>query len=297
MRIVNTFAAARQATAGRSVVLVPTMGYLHDGHASLVEIGARTSDVVVMSLFVNPLQFDQAADLERYPRDLKRDAAIAKDAGVEVLFTPGVEEMYPTAPRTSVSVAGISTAMEGQHRPGHFDGVATVVAKLFAGIQPDAAVFGRKDAQQLALVRRMASDLSFPVEIIGAPTVRSVDGLAVSSRNVFLSDEDRITALGLSSGLFAAATAVAAGERSGEALEGMVGEHVRASGGDLEYVTLADAFEAEPIDILDREAFLAVAARVGNVRLIDNVVLWPDGSADLGARLDGPSMLRRGELC
>jgi pantoate--beta-alanine ligase len=294
MRIAKTFAAVRQATADRSVALVPTMGYLHDGHASLVGIGARTSDMVVMSLFVNPLQFDQAADLERYPRDLQRDAAIAEDAGVEVLFTPGVDEMYPTAPRTSVSVAGISTALEGEHRPGHFDGVATVVAKLFAGIQPDAAVFGRKDAQQLALVRRMTSDLSFPVEIIGAPTIRSVDGLAVSSRNVFLSDEDRVTALGLSSGLFAAATAVATGERSAAALEGVVGDHVRASGGDLEYVTLADAFEAAPIDRLDREAFLAVAARVGNVRLIDNVVLWPDGSADLGARLDGPSMLRRG---
>lgn len=294
MRIVNSFAAVREATTDRSVALVPTMGYLHDGHASLVEIGAGTCDMVVMSLFVNPLQFDQAADLARYPRDLERDTAIAEGAGVDVLFTPSVDEMYPTTPRTSVSVAGISTAMEGEHRPGHFDGVATVVAKLFAGIQPDAAVFGRKDAQQLALVRRMASDLSFPVEIIGAPTIRSVDGLAVSSRNVFLSDEDRIPGLGLSSGLFAAAASAAAGERSAAVLEGIVGDHVRATGGDLEYVTLADAFEAEPIGVLDREAFLAVAAQVGNVRLIDNIVLWPDGSADLGTRLDGPSMLRRG---
>jgi pantoate--beta-alanine ligase len=269
------------------------MGYLHDGHASLVAIGAASSDVVVMSLFVNPLQFDQASDLARYPRDLERDVAIASEAGVDVLFTPAVDEMYPTVPRTTVSVSGISTAMEGEHRPGHFDGVATVVAKLFAGIQPAAAVFGRKDAQQLALVRRMAADLSFPVEIIGAPTIRSIDGLAVSSRNVFLSDDDRLVALGLSVGLFAAAAAAAAGERSGGALEAIVGDHVQASGGELEYVTLADAFEAEPIETLDREAFLAVAAQVGNVRLIDNVVLWPDGTADLGTRLDGPSMLRR----
>jgi len=293
MKIVETFAEVRGEARGSSVSLVPTMGYLHDGHVSLVEIGRDTGDLVVMSLFVNPLQFDQSADLERYPRDMERDSEIAAAAGVDVLFVPSVAEMYPTPSRTRVRVDGVADAMEGKHRPGHFEGVATVVAKLFAGIRPDAAVFGRKDAQQLALVRRMAIDLSFPVEIIGAPTMRSVDGLAISSRNVLLTDHDRNVALGLSSGLFAAAAAAAAGERVATELEQTVAKHVEAAGGEVEYVTLADAFEAEPIDDLDREAFLAVAARVGKVRLIDNVVLWPDGSADLGVRLQGPSMLRR----
>lgn len=293
MKIVETFAEVRGETRGSSVLLVPTMGYLHDGHVSLVEIGRAAGDLVVMSLFVNPLQFDQSADLQRYPRDLKRDSEIAAAGGVDVLFVPSVAEMYPTPPRTRVRVDGVSDQMEGKHRPGHFEGVAIVVAKLFAGVRPDAAVFGRKDAQQLALVRRMTTDLSFPIEIIGAPTMRSVDGLAISSRNVLLTDDDRAVGLGLSSGLFAAAAASAAGERAASELEQAVVTEVEAAGGEVEYVALADAFEAEPIDSLDREAFLAVAARVGSVRLIDNVVLWPDGSADLGIRLQGPSMLRR----
>ena len=293
MKIVESFAEVRGETGGSSISLVPTMGYLHDGHVSLVEIGREAGDVAVMSLFVNPLQFDQSADLQRYPRDLERDSEIAAAAGVDVLFVPSVAEMYPTPPRTRVCVDGVSDQMEGRHRPGHFEGVATVVAKLFAGIRPDAAVFGRKDAQQLALVRRMTTDLSFPVEIIGAPTMRSTDGLAISSRNVLLTDDDRTVALGLSSGLFAAAAASAAGERAASELERAVTKQVEAAGGEVEYVALADAFEAEPIESLDREAFLAVAARVGSVRLIDNVVLWPDGSADLGVRLRGPSMLRR----
>lgn len=293
MIVTAGFAEARAALEGGTTALVPTMGYLHDGHLSLVSAARRAADRVVMSLFVNPLQFDRQADLERYPRDLDRDAALAEEAGVDVLFAPTVDEMYPAPPRTRVTVPGVSSGMEGIHRPGHFDGVATVVAKLFAGLRPDAAVFGRKDAQQLAVVRRMALDLSFPVEIIGAPTVREADGLALSSRNVFLADSDRDAALGLSAGLFAAAAAVAAGERSAATLEGLVAAAVAAAGADLEYATLADALEAEPIETLDREAFLAVAGRVGMVRLIDNVVLWPDGSADTGVRLDGPSILRR----
>ena len=182
--------------------------------------------------------------------------------------------------------------MEGAHRPGHFDGVATVVAKLFAGTQPHLACFGRKDAQQLALVRRMAADLSFPVEIVDVPTVREEDGLALSSRNVFLAD--RAAALGLSRGLFAAAAAAAEGERSATALETVVAIEVAERGGDLAYVTLADTATAQPIASLDRPAFLAVAARVGEVRLIDNVFLYPDGSADLGTRLDHQSVLYEG---
>ncbi len=293
MRVLNTFAAVRGETENTSVALVPTMGYLHDGHVSLVGVAREAADTVVMSLFVNPLQFNEPADLERYPRDLVRDSEIADVAGVDVLFAPSMSEMYPTPPRTLVRVAGVADGMEGARRPGHFEGVATVVAKLFAGIRPDVAVFGRKDAQQLAVVRRMSTDLSFPVEIVGASTVRSLDGLAVSSRNVFLSEPDRVAALGLSSGLFAAAEAAAEGERTAARLESVVASRVLAAGGEVEYVTLADAHEAEPIGTLDREAFLAVAARVGDVRLIDNVVLWPDGSSDTGVRLDEPSILRR----
>lgn len=291
MKIVETFAAVRSEIGGTSAALVPTMGFLHEGHVSLLELAKGLEGPVVMSLFVNPLQFDRSVDLERYPRDLDRDAQIATAAGVDLLFAPTVEEMYPSSPRTRVRVDSVSEGMEGEHRPGHFEGVATVVAKLFAGIRPDAAVFGRKDAQQLAVVRRMTADLSFPVEIIGAPTVRAPDGLAVSSRNVFITEDDRAAALGLSSGLFAAAEAVAAGERNAVRLESLV--RGRLTDAEVEYVTLADAFEAEPIDILDREAFLAVAARVGEVRLIDNIVLWPDGSTDTGVRLEGPSILRR----
>ena len=185
-----------------------------------------------------------------------------------------------------------SAEMEGAHRPSHFDGVAIVVAKLFAGLQPHRAHFGRKDAQQLAVVRRMAADLSFPIEIIGGPTVREHDGLALSSRNVFL--DDRASALALSRGLFAAADAAEAGERSGAKLEGIVGAELEASGVDAEYVALADAVLATRIPDLDSEAFLAVAAQVGPVRLIDNVWLGPDGSTDRGMRLPGPSILYGG---
>lgn len=293
MIVAETFSEVRSELAGESAALVPTMGYLHDGHLSLVDLAADTADRVVMSLFVNPLQFDEASDLDRYPRDLERDSELASGAGVDVLFAPSLGEMYPQPPRTRVTVPGVSEGMEGAHRPGHLDGVATVVAKLLAGIRPDVAVFGRKDAQQLAVVRRMAFDLSFPVEILGAPTVREQDGLALSSRNVFLEASNRVAAASLSAGLFAAAEAVRLGERSGGELEAIVSESISEAGGELEYVTLADAFAAEPIETLDREAFLAVAARVGMVRLIDNVVLWPDGSADTGVLLEGPSIIRR----
>ena len=291
MRIVETFADLRAARSG-AVGLVPTMGYLHEGHVACISAARERADLVVMSVFVNPLQFDHPDDLARYPRDLDRDAIIAADAGVDLLFAPPAGEMYPAEPLTRVQVGVVSEDMEGVHRPGHFDGVATVVAKLFAGIQPDSAVFGRKDAQQLAVVTRMAADLSFPVTIIPVPTVRESDGLALSSRNVFLTDRD--AALGLSRGLFAAAAASDEGERSATSLETILALEVGQRGADLVYATLADAATAEPIASLDRPAFLAVAARVGEVRLIDNVFLHPDGSADLGTRLDHPSMLYGG---
>jgi pantoate--beta-alanine ligase len=286
--VVGTFAAARAVMPGM-VGLVPTMGYLHEGHIACAGAVRTDSDCVVMSIFVNPLQFDDPADLARYPRSLDRDLDLAERAGVDVVFAPPVEEMYPEPPLTRVSVADVSAGMEGAHRPGHFDGVATVVAKLLAGLRPHRAAFGRKDAQQLAVVKRLVLDLSLAVRIVEVPTVREHDGLALSSRNVFI--EDRKAALGLSRGLFLAADAALAGERSGKILEEIAGRTASRTGAVVEYATLADARTARRIGSLDRPGFLAIAARVGSVRLIDNVVLEPDGTADRGTRLDGPSIL------
>lgn len=288
MKVVDTFAAARNSSRG-VLGLVPTMGYLHEGHLACIAALRGRVETVTMSLFVNPLQFDEPADLARYPRSLQRDLELADGAGVDVVFAPAPEAMYPEPPLTRVVVPELAGEMEGAHRPGHFDGVATVVAKLLAGLRPDLAAFGRKDAQQLAVVRRLALDLSFPVDIVEVSTVRERDGLALSSRNVFITD--RSAALGLSAGLFLAADAAAAGERAGSVLEGIVGRTATRAGAAVEYATLADRATARRIASLDRPAFLAVAARVGEVRLIDNVVLEPDGSSDRGVRLDGPSIL------
>ena len=293
MRVVETFAGARALHRGFNG-LVPTMGYLHEGHLSLVAIARRRSDTVTTSLFVNPLQFDEDTDLDRYPRDLDRDAALLEAAGCDVLFAPPLEEMYPVEPVTRVTLPVVTRTMEGAHRPGHFDGVATVVAKLFGGLQPDLAVFGRKDAQQFVVVSRMAADLSLPVDVIGGPTLRDADGLALSSRNVFLSEGERRAALGISRGLMAAADAVEAGERNGAVLEGLVLEETSREALEVEYVELADAADATRMAVLDRPGFLAVAARSGATRLIDNVWLDPDGTTDRGARLEAPSILYGG---
>ena len=292
MRVLETFEEVREAVSG-STGLVPTMGYLHEGHLSLMAMAREESDMVVISLFVNPLQFNEQQDLERYPRDLERDGRLAEQAGVDVLFAPPPEVMFPVPALTRVSVSSLEAEMEGFHRPGHFAGVATVVAKLLAGIQPRRAYFGRKDAQQLAVVRRMAFDLSIPVEIVGGSTVREADGLALSSRNVFLNDEERRRALQLSRGLLAAADACEAGVRDADALEGIVREMV--TGAEIDYVTLADARTAGRLPVLDRDAFLAIAARVGTTRLIDNMPfeLQPGGAigVDRGVRLAQPSIL------
>jgi len=289
MKIVATFAEARQYGSG-SRGLVPTMGYLHEGHLSLAEAARRMCDVVVMSLFVNPLQFDDPADLDRYPRDLDRDAALAEAEGVDVLFAPPLEEMYPTEPLTTVCVSSVTDTMEGLHRPGHFDGVATVVAKLFAGLQPDRAFFGRKDHQQLAVIRRMHADLSFPGEVIGCPIVREEDGLALSSRNIFI--ENRSRALTIWAALQTVARAVDEGERSGGVLVEAATRELKLD--SVDYVTLASQLDAGPLDHLDRPAFLAIAGRVGDVRLIDNLPIDLVGEMfvpDEGIRLDRPSML------
>jgi pantoate--beta-alanine ligase len=288
MIVVNSFAAARAAMHG-SVGLVPTMGFLHEGHLACAAALRDESDCVAMSIFVNPLQFNDPKDLARYPRSLERDLALAESGGVDVVFAPPVAEMYPEPPLTRVSVSDVSAGLEGAHRPGHFDGVATVVTKLFGGLAPQRAAFGRKDAQQLAVVKRLVLDLSLPIRIVEVSTLREHDGLALSSRNVFI--EDRKAALGLSRGLFLAADAALAGERSGKILEEIAGRTASRAGAAVEYATLADARTAQRIAALDRPAFLAIAARVGAVRLIDNVVFEPDGTADRGTRLDGPSIL------
>jgi pantoate--beta-alanine ligase len=270
------------------------MGYFHEGHLELMKSARQSADTVVVSLFVNPLQFNDPSDLERYPRDLERDLSLAAGAGVDLVFAPPRSEMLPEPPLTAVTVAALTERMEGSGRPGHFSGVATVVAKLFAGLQPHLAYFGRKDAQQLAVVRRMASDLSFPVRVLGHPTIRESDGLALSSRNVLLSEKDRVSARELSAGLMAAAAAAEAGERSGPALEGIAKAAVASA--HLEYIELASQETVERLPTLDRPAFLALAARVGEVRLIDNVgleVVAGELVADRGVRLEGPSLLYR----
>ena len=299
MEIVATFAEARaiagQGAHGR-VGLVPTMGFLHEGHVSLLSAARAECDHVMMTLFVNPLQFDEPRDLDRYPRDLKRDSAIAESAGVDVIVAPPVDEMYPQwPPSTLVHVSDLASELEGAHRPGHFDGVATVVAKLFAGAQPDRAFFGRKDAQQLAIVRALARDLSFPVEIRGMPIMREADGLALSSRNVFLDASGREGARSLYRGLMSAADAAAAGERDAKTLADLaMASMAQADGVDPEYAAVAAQDDVSAIERLDRPAFLAVAARVGSVRLIDNVhfdVIDGTVTADRGVGLETTSVL------
>lgn len=295
MRTVGVFRKVRELSVG-SVGLVPTMGFLHEGHLSLIEAARRANDFVVVSLFVNPLQFDESKDLNSYPRDRGRDTALAGAAGADVLFVPDVETMYPDEPRTSVVVKGVSGGMEGRHRPGHFPGVATVVAKLFAGIQPDFGYFGWKDAQQLAVIRTMAADLSFPVAVEGLPIVREPDGLALSSRNVRIRGHLRSSALSLSGALFAAADAFEAGERSPSALRDVAHtELARDPVAEVEYIDVARESDASSVDRIDDPGFIAIAARIDDVRLIDNVRIDPlTGRADRGIRLEEQSILYGG---
>ena len=293
MIAVERLEEARTAASG-VVGLVPTMGFLHEGHLSLIEASARDCDTTIVTIFVNPLQFSDPADLERYPRNTERDSELAATAGADIVVVPTAAYMYPPGSSTTVSVARVSDAMEGEYRPGHFDGVATVVAKLFAAIQPDSAYFGRKDAQQLAVIRTMARDLSFPIEVAGMPLVREHDGLALSSRNVRLGDA-RHHALAISRGLMEAADIYEAGCRSVPELTDVVRSHIEAVGVAPEYVTVADAATADPMDALAGTQVLAVAASFGGVRLIDNLTI--DGethSVDRGTRLTRPSILYGG---
>lgn len=291
MEVTRTFAGTRELYAGR-VGLLPTLGYFHEGHLELMDLLRGQCDTLVVSLFVNPTQFNETEDFDAYPRDEERDASLAREHGVDLLFAPQTEEVYPGESVTTVDVISVSDEMEGRHRPGHFVGVATVVAKLFAGLRPDLAVFGRKDAQQLAVLKAMVRDLRFPIEIVEAPVVREPDGLALSSRNVRLGRVQREQALAISRGLFQAAEQVDAGERRGDRLESTVLRSMK--GLDIDYAQLASQETMKPIEDLDRPAVLAAAAHVGSVRLIDNVAFdVVDGRVvpDRGIILDAPSTL------
>ena len=286
-RIADLRAACERArAAGRRVGVVPTMGFLHEGHCSLMRAARETSDFVVVTIFVNPLQFGANEDLDRYPRDLAGDLEQCRAEGVDCVFTPSVAEMYPRRPLTTVHVEALTSDLCGAARPTHFDGVTTVVAKLFAIVGPCAAFFGRKDAQQLAVVTRMADDLNLPVEVIGCPIVRESDGLAMSSRNAYLAPPDRDAALVLSRALRRAIEDVIEGERDAARVARIVREIVAAEPRvALEYVEVRDAHELTTMATIDGSVLIAVAARVGPTRLIDNVMVRVDDSgvtADVG---------------
>jgi pantoate--beta-alanine ligase len=269
---------ARLRQGGRRVGLVPTMGALHRGHLALVDDARSLANVVVMSLFVNPLQFRPGEDFERYPRDLERDRTLAASRGVDVLFTPGVEEMYGAGRDVRVLAGETAALWEGAVRPGHFDGVLTVVAKLFNLVQPEVASFGQKDIQQVTLVRQLIEQLNFPVQLSVVPTVREADGLALSSRNVYLGTEERAAATALSRGLRAALLRWEAGERSAAALREAVRAVLDATSGiATDYIAVADGTRLLPVDRAESGTVIAVAARVGTTRLIDNVILGQKG--------------------
>lgn len=260
--------------AGRRVGFVPTMGFFHEGHRSLMRAARAETDLVVVSLFVNPTQFAPSEDLAAYPRDLEGDTAAAAAEGVDVLFAPSVDEMYPAGATTTVHVAGLTEHLCGASRPGHFDGVSTVVAKLFSIVGTCRAYFGRKDAQQLAMIRRMTRDLDLPVEVVGCPIVRSVDGLALSSRNSYLSDDERRAATILSGSLYVASEAVVAGERDAAAVRRRIVDTVsHVPEVRLDYVEVVDADSLEPVEQLTDDTLVALAAFVGKARLIDNVTI------------------------
>jgi pantoate--beta-alanine ligase len=261
---------------GRPVGLVPTMGALHDGHASLVRRAAEDCGAVCATVFVNPLQFGPGEDLDAYPRDLERDVAVAGAAGATLVFAPPREEMFPGAVATTVHVAGLTEVLDGASRPTHFDGVATVVAKLFALAGRCRAYFGEKDFQQLAVVRRMGADLSFPVEVVGCPTVRAPDGLALSSRNAYLTPEEREAAPVLLRALKAGAAAILAGEDEVAAVGALMAAIVEAEPlAELDYAEVVDATTLRPPARLAGDLRLLVAARFGHARLIDNVGVSP----------------------
>lgn len=260
--------------AGRTIAFVPTMGALHQGHMALVDEGRRLCDAVVLSIFVNPTQFNVRADFDAYPRTLDSDLEIASGHGVDAVYVPTAEDMYPVGFDTTVHVDRTASPLEGAGRPGHFDGVATVVTKLFNAVRPDVAVFGQKDYQQLAVIRRMAADLDTGIRIVGLPTVREADGLALSSRNVRLSPQERAVAPVIHEALSDARAALESGDNLASSLRDVFSRRIETEPlARLEYVSIADAGSLRELEIVDTPAVMSCAVWFGDVRLIDNILL------------------------
>lgn len=279
MQVIETVAKLREQVtaaraAGKRIGLVPTMGYLHAGHLSLVHAGRRECDVVVMSIFVNPKQFGPQEDFATYPRNMERDLMLAQEAGVDIVFAPPVEEVYPEGFHSEVIVHGLTESMCGTSRPGHFDGVTTVVAKLFNMVGPDRAYFGQKDYQQVVVIQKMVTDLNMPLTVVACPIVREDDDLAMSSRNAYLSTEERRAALVLSRALHLAAERVAAGERQGPRLVAMVREYIATEPlARIDYVAVCDPQTLQEVETCTGTVVVALAVFIGTTRLIDNALL------------------------
>ena len=280
MKIVKTIKQIRQAVAlqkknGKKIGFVPTMGALHEGHLSLIRLAKKHSDFIVVSIFVNPTQFGPKEDYKKYPRDLKKDAALCQSAGADLIFSPAPEEIYPTGFSTYVNVENLTERLCGASRPGHFKGVATVVCKLFNIVQPDAAVFGQKDAQQLAVIRRMTADLDLPVRIIGAPIVRERDGLALSSRNAYLTPEERKQAVALSRALKLAELMVRNGVKDVKVVKAEMIKLLKhdASLGKIDYIEIVDNGNLELVKIIQKNTLVALAVKFPRARSIDNLVI------------------------
>lgn len=269
----DTIAEARQA--GQSIALVPTMGNLHAGHIALIKQAVERADCVVASIFVNPLQFGANEDLDSYPRTLEADQSKLQEAGCNLLFTPDAQTIYPHGmeQHTLVSVPGVSTGLCGGSRPGHFDGVATVVCKLLNMVQPDIALFGEKDFQQLAVIRKMVADLNIPVQVFGVPIVRDHDGLALSSRNGYLSAPQRANAPALQQSMQALKAKITTGDRDYTALFAQFNSELNAAGFRLDYIELRDALTLEKADLASTQLILLAAAYLGSTRLIDNLII------------------------
>ncbi|MDH3598351.1 MAG: pantoate--beta-alanine ligase [Candidatus Tectomicrobia bacterium] len=279
MQVIDTVAALRQHLAGeradgKCIGLVPTMGYLHAGHLSLVHAARKECDVVVMSIFVNPRQFGPQEDLESYPRDMERDLALAREAGVDVVFTPDVDEVYPSGYQTEVSVSTLTQPLCGAARPGHFNGVTTVVAKLFNMVGPDRAYFGQKDYQQATVIQCMVTDLNMPLTIVVCPIVREDDGLAMSSRNAYLNPEEHQAALVLSRALQLAQAHLVQGERQPQRLQTALRDAIAAEPlARIDYVAVCDPHTLQPVEHLSGSVLVALAVFIGATRLIDNALL------------------------